>query len=79
MMFPFHGNPDNTIEICDEYIIFDAKCPSGDDLTNFPKYIKTQTEIVKKYASQEKVKKDIFLVSSANTIHVIHPGHIQHG
>jgi len=68
---PFHGNPDNTIEICDEYIIFDAKCPSGDDLTNFPRYIKTQTEIVKKYASQEKVKKDIFLVVPANTIHVI--------
>lgn len=68
---PFRGNPDNTIEICDEYIIFDAKCPSGDDLTNFPKYIKTQTEVVKKYASQEKVKKDIFLVVPANTIHVI--------
>ncbi len=68
---PFRGNPDNTIEICDEYIIFDAKCPSNDDLTNFPKYIKAQTENLKKYASQEKVKKDIFLVVPTNTVHTI--------
>ncbi|MEP7233240.1 MAG: hypothetical protein ABI691_23480 [Ginsengibacter sp.] len=68
---PFRGNPDNTIEICDEYIIFDAKCPSNDDLTNFPKYIKAQTENLKKYASQDKVKKDIFLVVPTNTIHSI--------
>jgi hypothetical protein len=68
---PFRGDPDNTIEICDEYIIFDAKCPSNDDLTNFPRYIKTQTDIVRKYASQEKVKKDIFLVIPANTIHTV--------
>lgn len=68
---PFRGNPDNTIEICDEYIIFDAKCPSNDDLTNFPKYIKAQTENLKKYASQDKVKKDIFLVVPTNTIHTI--------
>ncbi|MEO8414066.1 MAG: hypothetical protein ABI472_10415, partial [Ginsengibacter sp.] len=69
---PFRGSPDNTIEICDEYIIFDAKCPSGDDLTNFPRYIKAQTESVKKYASQEKVRKDIFLVIPTSTIHTIH-------
>jgi hypothetical protein len=68
---PFRGNPDNTVEICDEYIIFDAKCPSGDDLNNFPKYIKAQTESVKKYAGQERVKKDIFLVVPSNTIHTI--------
>jgi len=68
---PFRGSPDNTLEICDEYIIFDAKCPSNDDLTNFPKYIKAQTETVKKYANQEKVKKDIFLVIPTNTIHTI--------
>ena len=68
---PFHGNPDNTIEICDEYIIFDAKCPSNDDLTNFPKYIKSQTETLRKYACQDKVKKDIFLVVPTNTIHTI--------
>ncbi|MEO7962184.1 MAG: hypothetical protein ABIR19_11590 [Ginsengibacter sp.] len=68
---PFRGDPDNTIEICDEYIIFDAKCPSNDDLTNFPKYIKAQTENVKKYANQDKVKKDIFLVVPSNTVHTI--------
>jgi hypothetical protein len=68
---PFRGNPDNTVEICDEYIIFDAKCPSGEDLNNFPRYIKAQTESVKKYAGQERVKKDIFLVVPSNTIHTI--------
>ena len=68
---PFKGNPDNTIEICSEYIVFDAKSPANDDLTNFPKYIKTQTENVKKYANQENVKKDIFLVVPSNTIGTI--------
>lgn len=68
---PFRGSPDNTVEICDEYIIFDAKCPSNDDLNNFPKYIKAQTESVKKYANQDRVKKDIFLVVPSNTIHTI--------
>ncbi|HET7118508.1 MAG TPA: hypothetical protein VFI29_18575, partial [Hanamia sp.] len=68
---PFRGNPDNVIEICDEYIIFDAKCPANDDLTNFPKYIKAQAEAVKKYANQDRVKRDIFLVIPSNTIHTI--------
>ncbi len=68
---PFRGNPDNVIEICDEYIVFDAKCPASDDLTNFPKYIKTQTEAVKKYANQDRVNKDIFLVIPSNTVHTI--------
>jgi len=68
---PFRGNPDNTLEICDEYIIFDAKCPSNHDLINFPKYIKAQTESLRKYANQQKVKKDIFLVVPTNTIHTI--------
>ncbi len=68
---PFRGNPDNTLEICDEYIIFDAKCPSSHDLINFPKYIKAQTESLRKYANQQKVKKDIFLVVPTNTIHTI--------
>jgi len=65
---PFRGTPDNAIQICDEYIIFDAKSPANDDLTNFPKYIKTQTDNVKKYANQESVRKDIFLVIPSNTI-----------
>lgn len=68
---PFRGSPDNCLEICDEYIIFDAKSPSNDDLANFPRYIKAQTEAVKKYVSQEKVKKDIFLVVPSNTSHAI--------
>nr|HPK84230.1 hypothetical protein [Bacteroidales bacterium] len=65
---PFRGNPDNTIEISGEYIIFDAKSPAGDDLTNFPNYIKTQAENLKKYASQDNVRKSIFLVVPTNTI-----------
>ena len=68
---PFAGKPDNAIRICDEYIIFDAKSPSGDDLKNFPNYINEQTKGVKKYANQENVKKDIFLVIPSNTYQVI--------
>jgi len=68
---PFRGSPDNAVEICDEYIIFDAKSPANDDLSNFPKYIKTQTDSVKKYANQESVRKDIFLVIPSNTIDTI--------
>lgn len=65
---PFRGNPDNTIEISGEYIIFDAKSPANDDLTNFPAYIKSQSDNLKKYASQDNVKKSIFLVVPTNTI-----------
>jgi chromosome segregation ATPase len=68
---PFKGNPDNTIKICDEYVIFDAKSPGSDDLANFPTYIKTQTESVKKYIKEEGVKKDIYLVIPSNTVEVI--------
>ncbi len=65
---PFRGNPDNTIEISGEYIIFDAKSPANDDLSNFPLYIKSQAENLKKYASQDNVKKSVFLVVPTNTI-----------
>lgn len=68
---PFRGNPDNTILIAGEYVIFDAKSPAGDDLENFPKYLKIQTESVKKYIKQENVKSDIFLVVPSNTLDVI--------
>jgi hypothetical protein len=68
---PFKGNPDNTIKICDEYIVFDAKSPGTEDLTSFCKYVQSQTELVKKYAQQEGVKRDIFLVVPSNTIDVI--------
>lgn len=68
---PFKGKPDNTIQISEEYIIFDAKSPSSDDLKNFPTYIKTQTESVKKYVKEANVRKDIFLVIPSNTVDVI--------
>lgn len=68
---PFKGKPDNTISIAGEYIIFDAKSPSGDDLENFPKYLKVQTESVNKYIKQENVKSDIFLVVPSDTVDVI--------
>lgn len=68
---PFRGNPDNTIKICDEFVIFDAKSPASDDLDNFPSYIRLQTESVKKYIKEENVWKDIFLVIPSNTLGVI--------
>ena len=68
---PFKGNPDNTLKICDEFVIFDAKSPATEDLNNFPLYIKQQTELVKKYIKEENVKKDIFLVIPSNTVDVI--------
>ncbi len=68
---PFKGKPDNTIKVCDEYIIFDAKSPASDDLENFPKYIIQQTDSVKKYIKEEGVKKDIYLIIPSNTLHVI--------
>lgn len=70
--FPYPGSkPDNTIEILDQYIIFDAKSPGNDDLNNFPKYIRTQTENLKKYTKHDNVKNDIFLVIPSNTLFVI--------
>lgn len=65
---PFKGKPDNTIRIAGEYVIFDAKSPGGDDLENFPKYLKVQTESVSKYIKQENVRSDIFLVIPSNTL-----------
>ena len=70
--FPHPRNkPDNSIEIMDQLIVFDAKSPANDDLTNFPKYIKLQTENLKKYAKHDNVKKDLFLVIPSNTLSVI--------
>jgi hypothetical protein len=67
----FKGEPDNTLKICGEYIIFDAKSPRGEDLTNFQSYIKEQSEKAKKYAKEENVKKWIFFVVPSNTFEVI--------
>ncbi|GAA4752989.1 hypothetical protein [Flavisolibacter ginsenosidimutans] len=68
---PFRGDPDNTLFIADEYVVFDAKSPAGDDLKNFPLYLKAQAEGAKKYAKLDSVKKDIFLIVPTNTLHCI--------
>lgn len=68
---PFGGTPDNTIKICEEYVIFDAKSPATDDLSNFQNYLKNQTNAVKKYIKEEDVKKDVFFVIPSNTFEVI--------
>ncbi len=68
--FPFKGKPDNCVQICGEHIVFDSKSPAGDDLANFPNYIKREAEAAKKYAV-EGVKTDIYLVVPSNAIHVI--------
>ena len=68
---PFKGSPDNTIRICNEYVVFDAKSPASDDLENFPTYLKVQTESVKKYVNEEGVRKEVFLVVPSNTVGVI--------
>lgn len=65
---PFKGDPDNTLKICDEFVVFDAKSPAGDDLTNFPLYIKDQAEKAKKYCREEGVRNEIFLVVPTNTL-----------
>lgn len=70
--FPHPRNkPDNSIEIMDQLIVFDAKSPYNNNLENFPKYIKDQTENLKKYAKHDDVKNDLFLVIPSNTLHVI--------
>lgn len=68
---PFRGKPDNAIMIAGEYIIFDAKSPASDNLSNFPAYMKAQTDQLGKYIKQENVKKEIFLVVPSNTVDVI--------
>jgi hypothetical protein len=68
---PFKGTPDNTIKICDEYVIFDAKSPGTEDLKSFSQYIRNQTEGVKKYVDQENVKREVFLVVPSNTLDVV--------
>ncbi|HTH56114.1 MAG TPA: hypothetical protein VL728_08700 [Cyclobacteriaceae bacterium] len=65
---PFKGEPDNTIKISNEFVVFDAKSPAGDDLSNFRNYLKNQAESAKKYAKEQDVKKDIFLVVPSNTL-----------
>jgi hypothetical protein len=68
---PFKGEPDNTLMICGEYVIFDAKSPAGDDLKNFPTYLKKEAENALKYAEKENVRTDIFFVVPSNTLEVL--------
>jgi hypothetical protein len=63
---PFKGEPDNLLKIVNEYVVFDAKSPKGDDLNNFPLYLQKQTEEVKKYSRQENVKRWLFFVIPSN-------------
>ncbi len=65
---PFKGKPDVTLRINSEYVIFDAKSPAGDDLSNFPLYLKGQSENLAKYVREQDVRREIFLVVPANTL-----------
>jgi hypothetical protein len=76
---PFKGDPDNSLLICDEYIVFDAKSPGSDDLTHFPAYLKDQAEKAIKYAKQENVKSDIFFVVPSNTLDYLDVFVYRHG
>ncbi len=64
---PFKGKPDNTLKINNEFIIFDAKSPGSDDLSNFPNYLKSQVESGK-YVKEDDVRKEVFLVVPGNTL-----------
>ena len=76
---PFKGDPDNTLQICDEFIVFDAKSPGTDDLSHFPVYLKDQAEKALKYARQENVKSDIFFVVPSNTLEYLELFVYRHG
>jgi hypothetical protein len=68
---PFKGRPDNTLKINSEFLVFDAKSPAGDDLTNFPSYLKNQVENAGKYVNEEGVRREIFLVVPTNTLGIL--------
>lgn len=65
---PFRGTPDNTLSICEEFVVLDAKSPAGDDTSNFPNYLKDQAERAHKYAKQASVKPEIYFVVPATTL-----------
>jgi hypothetical protein len=68
---PFKGSPDNTLKICEEYVVFDAKSPGGDELHNFQGYLAQQAEKASKYSKQENVKTDVFFVVPSNTLEIL--------
>lgn len=70
--FPFEGkSPDNTIQIINDYVIFDAKSPANTNLDNFPTYIKGQVKGIGKYGKYKEVHKTLYLVIPSNTSEVI--------
>lgn len=69
--WPYSKQPDNVIKICDEFIVFDAKSPRGEELNNFPGYIRKQVDSLAKYAKHQDVKNELFLVVPENALHVI--------
>lgn len=68
---PFKGKPDNTLKVNDEFVVFDAKSPASDNLSNFPVYIRNQAESVSKYVKEEDVRREIFLVVPTNTLDIL--------
>jgi hypothetical protein len=77
--FPHSGKPDNCVLIAGEYIVFDSKSPQGEDLSNFPTYVKSQADAAKKYAKRDSVKKDIYLEVPTNAIHSIPETYLSFG
>jgi hypothetical protein len=65
---PFRGEPDNTILVCNEFVVFDAKSPANDKQGNFPNYLRSQADAASKYADKENVRTDIFFVVPSNTL-----------
>lgn len=68
---PFKGKPDNTLKVNNEFVVFDAKSPASDDLSNFSLYIRNQAESVSKYVKEEEVRREIFLVVPTNTLDIL--------
>ena len=67
--YPHPGTPDNVILIGKKYTIFDAKSPKNpEELDNFPGYLKSQAEGMKKYCRYEDVRKEAFLVVPSSTL-----------
>ncbi len=70
--FSFSGIPDNAVRIADEIIVFDAKSPaSPEEFGNFRTYLRNQCELAGKYAKQEGVRKDIYMVIPTNAASVL--------
>ncbi|MFM9075067.1 MAG: hypothetical protein ACKORJ_05805, partial [Bacteroidota bacterium] len=67
--FAFSGIPDNAVRIADEIIVFDAKSPaSPEEFGNFRTYLRNQCELAGKYAKQEGVRKDLYMVIPTNAM-----------